>query len=68
MQMTKNSNKKTNQTNKNWAYSRLLLGETIAPNLVPSDLKKTFSFEMVKNDIYLGGTSKQNALSSESVT
>ena len=50
-----------------WTYSRSLLSATIAPNLVPSDLKKLFPFEMVKNDIYLGGASKQNALSSESV-
>ena len=40
---------------------------TIAPNLVPYVLKKVFSLEMVKNDIYLGGASKQNVLFSESL-
>ena len=44
------------------AYSRHLLGATIAPNLVPWVLKKILSLEMGKNDIYLGGASKQNAL------
>ena len=42
------------------AYSRPLLGVIITPNLMPRFLKKLFSLEMVKNDICLGGTSKQN--------
>ena len=41
------------------AYSR--------PNLVSWFLKKIFSLEMVKNDIFLGSTSNQNALFSENV-
>ena len=41
-------------------HSRPLLGATIALNLVSWDLKKIFSSEMDKNDIYLGGASKQN--------
>ena len=49
------------------AYSRPLLGATIAPNLVPWVLRKIFSLEMGKNDIYLGGASKQNTLSSENL-
>ena len=44
------------------AYSRPLLGVTIAPNLVTWVLKKIFSLEMCRNDIYLWGGSKQNAL------
>ena len=47
------------------AFSRPLLGVTIAPSLVPCVLRKIFSLEMVKNDTCLGGTSKQNALFSE---
>ena len=43
------------------AYSRPLLSATIAPNLKPWVLKKIFSLEMIKNDICLGGASKQNA-------
>ena len=43
------------------AYYRPLLGAIITPNLVPCFLKKIFSLEMVKNDICLGGSSKQNA-------
>ena len=42
-------------------YSRPLLSVTITLNLVSEDLKKIFSSEMDKNDIYLGGVSKQNA-------
>ena len=49
------------------AYSRPLLGATIAPNLVPWVLEKIFSLEMVKNDICLGDESKQNTLFSENV-
>ena len=49
------------------AYSRPLLGATVTPNLVPWVLKKIFSVEMVKNDIRLGGASKQNALFSENM-
>ena len=41
------------------AYSR--------PNLVSWFLKKIFSLEMVKNDIFLGSASNQNALFSENV-
>ena len=41
------------------AYSR--------PNLVPWFLTKIFSLEMVKNDIFLGSASNQNALFSENV-
>ena len=37
------------------AYSRPLLGATIATNLVVWVLRKIFSLEMVKNDICLGG-------------
>ena len=48
------------------AFSRTLLGATIACNLVAWVLKK-ISLEMVKNDISLGGASKQNALFSENV-
>ena len=44
------------------AYSRPLLGVTIIPNLVPWVLKKIFSLEMCRNDIYLWGGRKQNAL------
>ena len=43
------------------AYSRHLLGATIALNLVPWVLKKKKLLEMVKNDICLGCASKQNA-------
>ena len=42
-------------------YSRPLLSATTALNLVSGDLKKIFSSEMDKNDIYLGSVSKQNA-------
>ena len=41
--------------------SRPLLGATLAPNLVIWVLKKLFSLVIVKNNICLGGTSKQNA-------
>ena len=41
-------------------YSRPLLSATITLNLVSGDLKQIFSSEMDKNDIYLGGVSKQN--------
>ena len=41
--------------NQDRAYSRPLLSTTITPNLVPWVLKKIFSLEMDKNDIYLGG-------------
>ena len=44
-----------------------MLGATIAPNLVPWLLGKIFLLEMVKNDICLGGESKQNALFSENM-
>ena len=38
------------------AYYKPLLGATIAPSLVPLTLKKkTFSLEIAKNDICLGG-------------
>ena len=50
------------------AYSKLLLGATIAPNLVSWVLRKIFSLEMVKNDICLGGASKQNVLFSENMS
>ena len=43
-------------------YSTPLLGMTIALNLVPWILKKIFSLETDKNDVYLGGASKQNAI------
>ena len=33
------------------AYSRILLGATIAPNLVPWVLRKIFSLEMTKNEL-----------------
>ena len=49
------------------AYSRPLLGATIAPNLVPQSLKKKLSLEMVKNGICFRGANKQNALSLEDV-
>ena len=49
------------------AYSTHLLGATIAPNLVSWVLKKIFSLDMVKNDICLGGASKQNAYFPENV-
>ena len=42
-------------------YSKPLLDAIITLNLVPLFLKKIFSLEMVKNDICLGGASKQNA-------
>ena len=35
---------------------------TIVPILVPRVLKKIFLLEMVKNGIWLGGASNQNAL------
>ena len=35
---------------------------TIELNLVPGVLKRIFLSEIVKNDIYLGGESKRNAL------
>ena len=38
----------------------LLLGASITPNLMPSVLKEMFLLEMVKNDICLGGASKQD--------
>ena len=38
-----------------------MLGAIIAHNVVPCFLKRIFSLEMVKNDICLGGSSKQNA-------
>ena len=38
-----------------------MFGVTFAPNQVPTVLKKRFSLEMIKNDICLGGKSKQNA-------
>ena len=41
--------------NNSQAYSRPLFGAIIAPNLVPWVLKKIFSLEMGKNDIYLWG-------------
>ena len=44
------------------AFYRPLLGVTIAPNLVPWVLKRTFLLGMGKNDIYLGDASKQNVL------
>ena len=47
-------------------YGRLLRG-AIAPNLVPRVLKSIFSSEMVKNDICLGKSSKQNVLFSKIV-
>ena len=47
------------------AYSRHLLSATIAPDLVPLVLKKIFLIEMVESGIFLGDTSKQNALFSE---
>ena len=50
-----------NISNKNRAYSGPSLGATIAPNLVPWVLKKIFSLEMGKNNIYLGGAREQNA-------
>ena len=43
------------------AYSRPLLGAIIAPNIAPWVFKKVFSFEMIKNNICLGGKSKQSA-------
>ena len=43
------------------AYSRTMLGATIASNLVLLVLKKRFSLETVKNDICSGVTCKQNA-------
>ena len=49
------------------AYSRPLLSVTIAPDLVPSVLRKIFWLEMVKNVIRVGGASKQNALFSENM-
>ena len=51
-----------------WAYSKPLSGATIAPNLVSWVLRKIFSLEMVKNDICLGGASKQNVLFSENMS
>ena len=47
------------------AYSRHLLGATIAPNLVSRVLKKIFLLITVKNDIRLVGASKPNALFSK---
>ena len=44
------------------ANSKPLLGATFAPSLPPCVLEKIFSLEMVKNDLCLGGASKQNAL------
>ena len=38
-----------------------LLGAIIAPSLVPWFSEKIFSLGMVKNDIWFGGESKQNA-------
>ena len=40
------------------AYSRPLLGATVAPNLVPRVFSKIFSLEMVKNNICLEGANK----------
>ena len=36
------------------AYSRYFLGATIARNLVPRVWIKTFSLEIVENNVYLG--------------
>ena len=49
------------------ANSGPFLGATLAPNLAPWVLKKIFSLEIVKNDFYLGGASKQNAFFSKNV-
>ena len=48
-------------------YSKPLSGANIAPNLVSWVLRENFSLEMVKNDMFLGGASKQNALFSENM-
>ena len=48
-------------------YSRPLLGATIALNLVSWVLKKIFSSEMDKNDIYLVNASKQSTPFSENL-
>ena len=48
-------------------YSGPLLGATIALNLVSWALKKIFSSEMDKNDIYLVNASKQSAPFSENL-
>ena len=44
------------------AYSRRLLGATIARNLLPWVLKKIILLEIVKNGVCFGSVSKQNAL------
>ena len=44
-------------------YSRLLMAATIAFYVVHSILKKIFSAEIDRNDIYLGGATKQNGVS-----
>ena len=38
-----------------------MLGAIIAPNLLPWVLEKIFPFEMIKNDVCLGGVRKQIA-------
>ena len=43
-------------------HSRSLLGATIAPNLVPLVFLKTFSLEMVKNDLFFWSASQQNTI------
>ena len=42
------------------AYSRPLLGVTLATNLLPWVLKKIFLFEMMKNGVYLGSVRQEN--------
>ena len=44
------------------AYSRPLFGTTNAPNLVPWVLENLSSLKIIKNDIYLVGAGKQNAI------
>ena len=50
-----------------WAYSRPLLGATTALSIVAWVLRKIFSLKMVKNDICLVDSSKQNTLFAENV-
>ena len=49
------------------AYSKTLLGVTIAHNVAPWVLAKVFSLEVAKNDICSGAASKQNVVFSEKV-
>ena len=53
------------ETTKIWSYLRHFLDATLTFNLRLWNLKKIFSLQMVRSDICLGSSSKQNALFSK---